>query len=539
MAGKKIYDYIIIGSGFGGSVSAMRLSEKGYDILVLEKGKRLRANDFPKTNWNIRKYLWLSLLKCFGLQNITLFRQVFILSGVGVGGGSLVYANTHMFPPDAFFNNPVWSHYRDWKSTLAPFYKKARFMLGSTRFESPGIEDEALKAVATAMNRGPTFTPVDVGVYFGDPEKQVDPYFKGYGPERMGCIQCAGCMVGCRYNAKNTLDKNYLYFAEKNGALVMPETTAIRVEHRDGLYFVHTRKSTAWFVRRPQKFIARGIIFSGGVLGTLDLLLRQKYKLGTLTNLSDQLGENLRTNSESLCGSSAASTKLNNGVAITSVFSPDEHTNVQICKYPDGSGMMGRLATLAADHPTPVNRFFKMIGVLFTHPGQLLRMLFNFNFAKNSVFLLIMQSLENAMRMKWKRGLLGGRMVIDNRGQKRVPAYIPVGQEVMHRYSKEVGGISLNAIHEIMFNMSTTAHIIGGCPMGETKANGVINDRFEVYGYPNMYILDGSIIPCNLGVNPSLTITALSEYAMDQIPEKPGNTRKGLEERLKTGDRVV
>ena len=532
MAGEKIYDYIIIGSGFGGSVSAMRLSEKGYDVLVLEKGKRLHADDFPKTNWNIRKYLWAPLLKCFGLQNITLFRQVFILSGVGVGGGSLVYANTHMFPPDPFFNNPVWSHYRDWKSTLAPFYQKARFMLGSARFESPGIEDEALKTVATAMNREHTFTPVDVGVYFGNPDKAADPYFKGLGPERTGCVECAGCMVGCRYNAKNTLDKNYLYFAEKNGAVVMPETMAVRVEHRDGLYVVHTRRSTTWLARWGQEFKARGIIFSGGVLGTLDLLLRQKYKLGTLTNLSDQLGENLRTNSESLCGSSAASDKLNNGVAITSVFSPDEHTNVQICKYPDGSGMMGRLATLAADHPIPVKRFFKMIGVIFTHPGRLFRMLSNFNFAKNSVFLLIMQSLENAMRMKWKRGLFGGRMIIDNRGQKRVPAYIQIGQEVMHRYSKEVGGISLNAIHEIMFNMSTTAHIIGGCPMGKTKNEGVVNDRFEVNGYPNMYILDGSIIPCNLGVNPSLTITALSEYAMDQIAEKPGNTRRKLEERL-------
>ena len=532
MADEKIYDYIIIGSGFGGSVSAMRLCEKGYDVLVLEKGKRLRAHDFPKTNWNVRKYLWAPLLKCFGLQNITLFRQVFILSGVGVGGGSLVYANTHMFPPDAFFNNPAWSRYRNWKETLTPYYEKARFMLGSTRFESPGIEDGALKSVADEMHCGDTFKPVNVGVYFGDPDKPEDPYFKGLGPERNGCVHCAGCMVGCRYNAKNTLDKNYLYFAEKNGAVVLPETMAVRVEYRNGLYFVNTQKSTAWFLRRPQTFKTRGIIFSGGVLGTLDLLLKQKYKSKTLIHLSDRLGENLRTNSESLCGSSAAPVKLNNGVAITSVFSPDEHTNVQICKYPDGSGMMGRLATLSADHPKPPVRFLKMIGAIFIHPRRLFRMLFNFNFARNSVFLLIMQSLENAMRMKWKHGFFGGRMIIDNSGQKRVPSYIPVGQEVMHRYSRKVGGISLNAIHEILFNMSTTAHIIGGCPMGKTKEEGVVNDHFQVHGYPKMYILDGSIIPCNLGVNPSLTITALTEYAMDQIPDKSGNTRQKLEEQL-------
>ncbi len=532
MAEDIIYDYIIIGSGFGGSVSAMRLSEKGYDVLVLEKGKRLQAKNFPKTNWNVRKYLWAPLLKCFGLQNITLFRQVFILSGVGVGGGSLVYANTHMFPPDTFFDNPVWSHYRNWKKTLIPYYQKARFMLGSTRFNDPGVEDEALKAVAAEMNRGDTFTAVDVGVYFGEQNESTDPYFKGLGPERSGCTHCAGCMVGCRYNAKNTLDKNYLYFAEQNGAVVIPETMAVRVERDDGLYYVHTRKSTAWFARRPKKYKTRGIVFSGGVLGTMDLLLKQKHKYGTLTNLSDRLGENLRTNSESLCGTSASPIKLNNGVAITSVFSPDEHTNVQICKYPNGSGMMGRLATLAADHASHPVRLFKMFGAIITRPRHLIRMLFNFNFAHNSIFLLVMQSLENAMRMKWKHGLFGGKMIIDNRGQKRVPAYIPIGQEVLHRYSKQVNGVPLNAIHEILFNMSTTAHIIGGCPMGKTKAEGVVNDRFQVHGYPNMYILDGSIIPCNLGVNPSLTITTLSEYAMDQIPEKTGNSRKPLEQKL-------
>lgn len=524
-----LYDYIIIGSGFGGSVSAMRLSEKGYSVLVIEKGKRYAAEDFPKTNWNLRKYLWMPLFKCFGIQKLTFFKQVFVISGVGVGGGSLVYANTHMFPPDAFFENPVWSHFKDWKKTLVPYYDRARFMLGTVKYPKHHQEDLVLKEVARDMGKEASYDNVSVGVYFGDTTKEVDPYFKGLGPPRKGCTECAGCMVGCRHNAKNTLDKNYLWFAEKFGAVILPETLATRIEFKDGVYHVTTQASTSWFKRKVQVFKSKGLVMSGGVLGTMELLLRQKYELHTLPHLSDTLGFNLRTNSESICGVLSRNQKLNHGVALTSIFNPDDHTHIEIVKFPDHSDSMFRLATLATGPGSPFVRTAKLIGNILSQPLTYLKAFFKLNIARNSVIVLVMQTLDNSMKMIWKRGWLGGRMALDNSGQNRVPAYIEIGQQVMHRYARKVNGIAMNSIMEIMFNMSSTAHILGGCPMSSSKEKGVVNERFEVHGYPNMYVLDGSIIPCNLGVNPSLTITALSEYAMDQIPVKPGYKGKNLE----------
>lgn len=534
MPKQTIYDHIIIGSGFGGSVSAMRLSEKGYKVAVLEKGKRYRQNDFPKTNWNVRKYLWVPLLKCFGFMKLTFFKEVFILSGVGVGGGSLVYANTHFVPPDAFFKNKAWAHIRDWKTTLMPFYQKAKFMLGTTKYPHLYLEDEVLKEVAQDMGRSDSFDTVEVGVYFGDPLKPKDPYFKGLGPERNGCTGCAGCMVGCRYNAKNTLDKNYLYFAEKNGAEVFAETLVTRIEFNDAeqLYYIHTQSSTSWFGTRKQVYKSKGLVVSGGVLGTMDLLLKQKYETGTLSRLSDTLGENLRTNSESLCGVLDGDRTLNNGVAISSVFNPDDDTHIEIVKFPNKSGALARLGTMAAGEGSPMVRTAKLIGNIITQPGKFLRATFSSNLPRNSIIFLVMQNLDNSMRMVWKKGLFGGGMKIANDGEEKVPAYIDIGQKVMERYGEKVNGVPMNALTEIMFNMSSTAHILGGCPMGLTPEEGVVNDKFEVHSYPNMYILDGSIIPCNLGVNPSLSITALSEYAMAQIPAKEGNTKKTLEEEM-------
>jgi cholesterol oxidase len=529
---EEVFDYIVIGSGFGGSVSAMRLTEKGYSVLVIEKGKRYRPEDFPKTNWNLRKFLWAPALKFFGFQKLSFFKDVLVLSGVGVGGGSLVYANTHMFPPDAFFRNPRWGHFRDWKSTLTPFYEKARFMLGSTPNPTLNREDEVLREIAKEMGKEDSFAEVNVGVYFGDTEKKTDPYFKGLGPQRSGCTGCAGCMVGCRYDAKNTLDKNYLYFAEANGANVMAETLATRIEYKDGLYHIYTQSSTSWGRKKTQLVKSKGLVVSGGVLGTLRLLLQQKYETGTLPALSDQLGSNLRTNSESICGVTGASEKLNNGVAITSTFNPDDHTHIEVVKYSDGSGAMGRLATMAAGKGSPFVRTAKLIGNIIRQPLKFLKTFFNFSWSSNTVILLVMQTLDSSMRMVWKNGLFGGKMKMNNKGNEPIPVYIDVGQKVMYSYAEKVNGIPQNAITEIIFNMSTTAHILGGCPMGESPEKGVVNDKFQVHGYPGMYILDGSIIPCNLGVNPSLTITALSEYAMSHIPEKEGNRHKPLETQL-------
>ncbi|HMP99417.1 MAG TPA: GMC family oxidoreductase N-terminal domain-containing protein, partial [Cyclobacteriaceae bacterium] len=309
----KDYDYIIIGSGFGGSVSAMRLAEKGYKVLVIEKGKRWEDKDFPKSNWNLKKYVWLPVLRCFGFLRLSFFNEVFILSGVGVGGGSLVYANTHMMPKDSFYQNEIWSHFKNWKEVLAPFYAKARFMLGSTKYEKENAEDLALKEVAEEMGAAHTYGKVDyVGVYLGDTKEERDPYFKGLGPKRKGCIECAGCMVGCRYNAKNTLNKNYLWLAENLfAAEVLAETRCTKIEHHaDGTYTVHTESSTNFLRKTKKSFRTKGLVVSAGVLGTLELLLKQKLVYKTLTKLSDRLGDNLLTNSEMLSGVVAADRKL-------------------------------------------------------------------------------------------------------------------------------------------------------------------------------------------------------------------------------------
>lgn len=529
------FDYLVIGSGFGGSVSAMRLAEKGYTVGVLEKGREYQAKDFPKSNWEVRKFLWAPLLKCFGIQKLTFFKQVFILSGVGVGGGSLVYANTHFVPPDEFFENPSWAKFGNWKQRLAPFYSLAQFMLGTTKNQRLNQEDDLLKGVARDMGREHTFDSVEVGVYFGDTQTPTDPYFKGLGPLRKGCTECAACMVGCRHDAKNTLDKNYLWFARQFGAKVFPETLVTKIEHTGGLYQVHTQSSTSWFGRRKRIFKSKGLVVSGGVLGTMQLLLKQKHDLGTLPNLSDTLGHQLRTNSEMLCGIQSRHEKLNHGIAISSVFNPDDNTHVEICKYSTRSDVMGVFVTYAIGPGSAIVRCLRLAGAFLTQPQAILRNYYRMirgTWAKHSIIFLVMQTLDNSMKMVWKQRPWGGNISIQKTDDKQVPVHIPIGQEVMQRYADKVDGVSGNALTEVVFNMSTTAHILGGCPMGNSPDDGVINERFEVFGYPNMYVLDGSIVQGNLGVNPSLTITALSEYAMSLVPEKPGSAVVPLQEQL-------
>ncbi len=528
----KIYDYIIIGSGFGGSVSAMRLAEKGYSVLIIEKGKNYNNEDFPKTNWNFKKFFWAPMLGWFGIQKITFFPQVMILSGVGVGGGSLVYANTHMVPSDEFFNNPSWSQFKDWKKTLLPFYEKARFMLGTVPNKSLNREDEILKEVADEMNRSSSYKNVDVGVYFGDKEKETDPYFNGHGPLRKGCTECAGCMVGCKYNAKNTLDKNYLFFAKKFKAEIIAERKAEKIEFKNGIYSVETVSSTSRFSKKKMIFSGKGLIVSGGVLGTMDLLLNQKHNYKTLPLLSEQLGENIRTNSEMLCGVTAPKEKLNHGIAISSVFNPDDHTHVEIVKYPDGSNAMKTFSTLATGPGHPLLRIVKLFENIIIHPLSFFKQIFGPNWAHRSVIFLVMQDLDSSMKMLYKKFPFS-RITLWNKKENRVPAYIGVGQETMMKYANKINGLPQNALTEVLFNMSSTAHILGGCPMGKNDKEGVVNEKFEVFNYPNMYILDGSIISGNLGVNPALTITSLSEYAMSWIPEKEGNKNNSLEEQMK------
>lgn len=531
---EETFDYIVIGSGFGGSVSAMRLSEKGYKVLVIEKGKWWKANDFPKSNWSLGKFLWVPALRWFGIMKMDFFKEVLVLSGTGVGGGSLVYANTHMIPKEAFWTNPIWSHFKNWKEVMAPYYERARFMLGSSKYQREFPEDKFLQAVAADMGKSDTYKSVDyVGVYFGDTQKEKDPYFKGLGPMRKGCTECAGCMVGCRENAKNTLDKNYLHFAQDYGAKIVAETQVKKIEFIHNEYLIHTESQTNFWNKNKQTFRSKGLVVSGGVLGTLKLLLEQKYVHKTLPNLSDKLGENILTNSEMIAGVGGAHQKLNNGIAISRVFNPDENTHIELCKYPDGSGAMMRLGVMAAGDGSALVRTAKMLGNMISQPINSFRFFFETEVAKKSIVLLIMQSLPNAMKMQIKKGIFGSSLKFDNEHGIKVPSYIPIGQEVVYRYAEKANAVPMNAFSEVLFSMSTTAHILGGCPMGKTKEEGVVDENFKVHGYPNMMILDGSIVPANLGVNPSFTITALSEYAMDQVPAKEGNLNMTLEDRMK------
>ncbi|NOZ45900.1 MAG: GMC family oxidoreductase [Chlorobi bacterium] len=523
-----IVDYIIIGSGFGGSVAALRLAEKGYSVVVLEKGKRFKTEDFPKTNWNLRKYLWMPGLGFRGIQNLTYFKNAFILSGCGVGGGSLVYANTLMKPPKAFFINEQWREFNDWESILEPHYETAGFMLGRTKLVDKNPEDNILHEVAAGLGKKDSFDNVYVGVNFNKEKEGQDPYFNGFGPKRNACTLCAGCMVGCRDNAKNTLDKNYLYFAEKLGAEIIPNTKAYKIEY-DGKTYNISVKSKG----KKKYFRAKGVIVSGGVLGTLDLLLKQKYKYKTMSGISGTLGNKLRTNSESLCAATFSDIKLNNGVAISSIFKPDNNTYVEIVKYPTGSNVMRSLLTIAVNDSKNTklrkfNYFFKVL----VNPILFLRMFFNRKWADNTIIFLVMQTVDNSMKMVLKNRFFRKKLSIVNKGQKKVPAYIAAGQKVMRSYSKIANAIPQNAITEILFNTPSTAHILGGCPMGNSVEEGVVDRNLSVFNYPNMYIVDGSVIQGNLGVNPSFTITALAEYAMSKIPEKKGNVVMSVKDRI-------
>jgi cholesterol oxidase len=472
-------------------------------------------------------------LRFFGFQKISFYSTASILSGTGVGGGSLVYANTLYIPPDDFFNNISWSHFGDWKKTLKPFYERASFMLGRSKYSKLNTEDIALKEVAKDMNAADTFDTVHVGVNLNGPDGENDPYFNGSGPIRKRCTECGGCMVGCRENAKNSLDRNYLWFAEKLGLEILAETKAEKIVFNDNLYHIEIKNVTSFLFHKKRIIRSKGLILAAGTLGTLELLLKQKYRYYTLPFLSEKLGYQLRTNAETLCAVSGASEKMNNGLAITSSFNPDSLTKVEVVKYPDNSNAMKWFFGLSAEGArTPVQRSWNLLVRTFTHPVQFLKTFFNFRWSSNLVILLVMQTVDNAMRMVWKSTFLGGKMKIVNNGQKKVPAYIPVGQEVLNRYAKKVNGIPQNILLEVIFNRPTTAHILGGCPMSDSPANGVIDSSFKVFGYPDFYITDGSAIQGNIGVNPSLTITAVAEYAMSRIMDKEGTKRADLSDQL-------
>ncbi len=521
------YDFVIIGSGFGGSVSALRLAEKGYRVAVLESGKRYRTEDFPKTNWNIFKYLWMPVLRCFGILRLTLLSDVLILSGSGVGGGSLGYANTLLTPPAPFFKDPQWAEMGDWQSILEPHYQTARKMLGVTRNQKLYRADELLRDIAAEMGRGDTFSPQDVGVFFGEPDKTVsDPYFDGKGPDRAGCNFCGGCMVGCRYNAKNTLDKNYLYLAEKLGAVIFPETKATLIrENRNGSYDIDTVRSTALFARGRRTFQANQVVLSAGVLGTVPLLLNCQSQ-GTLPRLSPMLGSRVRTNSETLMGVTSINdgNDYSKGIAITSSIYPDDVTHVEPVRYSAGSDLMSFLATIYVDAPHPWVRRLKWLAAICRHPAGFLRSLWPGGWARRTIILLVMQTVDNSLRLvrkrRWWWPFNPSLVSVPENRKKQAPVRIPQAHRVTRALAEKTGGVAQSAVSEALLNTGITAHILGGCPIGPDPGKGVIDGKNRVYGHESIYVVDGSMIPANLGVNPGLTITAMAEHAMSHIPSK-------------------
>lgn len=519
----EFYDYIIIGSGFGGSVSALRLSEKGYKVLVIEKGKWWKPEGFPKTNWNLRKWLWLPSLRLFGFFKMTFMRHVGILSGVGVGGGSLVYANTLPRPKDVFFQSGSWAGAARWKDELEPFYQEAERMLGTDRNPKLFDSDLALKKVALEMGHEKEFEPTDVAVFFGEPEVTVpDPFFDGEGPEREGCTHCGGCMTGCRYNAKNTLDKNYLFLAQKKGARVMAERKVIDVkpdQTEDGSkgYVVTFKKSTSFFKGPKRQVKANGVIFSGGVLGTVRMLLNMKEK--NLPNISDKIGDDIRTNNESLVLVHSHDKKdkdYSKGVAIGSIFPPDDDSHVEPVRYGSGSGFFKLMGIPMIYGKNAWVRIGKLLIHFVKHPTWMPRMLFSKNFSKESMILLFMQHLDSTLR--FKKGVLNMNSTVST--GKAPTSFIPRAKELAERTAKVIKGAPFVMTTEVLFGIPTTAHILGGSVIGKTKEEGVIDANQKVFGYENMYVCDGSAISANPGVNPSLTITAMTERAMSKIPMK-------------------
>ncbi|MBU0528366.1 GMC family oxidoreductase [bacterium] len=517
------YDYIIIGSGFGGSVSALRLAEKGYSVLVIEQGKRYQTEDFPKTNWNFRKYFWFPKLALYGIQAMTLLKDVFILHGTGVGGGSLVYANNLLIPPDNVFDDLRWGS-KGWKEKLAPFYKLAQTMLGATPSKVITKADKILKECAAEIGKEDTFHVNDVGIYFGEEEVTVpDPYFDGKGPDRTGCTLCGGCLVGCRYGAKNTLDKNYLFLAEQLGVTIIPETKVVDVNPTsNNQYQISTKKVTGIFSKKST-FNTKGVIFSGGVMGTVKLLHQCKDN-GSLPNISKELGNVIRTNSETLVGVKANDKEDHSkGIAITSGIYPDEHTHIEAVRYAKGQDAMSGLATVLTDGRQRLPRQISYLYTIFRHPIQFIKSFWPFKWAEKTTILLVMQTISNYMKFEYKPRFwrLGGKSMNSNwQTDEKVPSYIPIANDFAKRFAKRTNGMAFSVLPEVLFDTSSTAHILGGCIMSDSPENGVIDFSGKIHGYDNLYVVDGSIVPANLGVNPSLTITALSEYIMDQFPEK-------------------
>ncbi|WP_432850861.1 GMC oxidoreductase [Amycolatopsis sp. CA-161197] len=516
------YDVLVIGSGFGGSVTALRLTEKGYRVGVLEAGRRFADDEFAKTSWRLRKYLWAPKLGLYGIQRLTLLKNTFVMSGTGVGGGSLVYANTLYEPPDAFYQDKQWAHLTDWKDELAPYYDQAKRMLGVVENPLTTPADEVLREVADDMGIGHTYRRTPVGVYFGSApgEESPDPFFGGAGPARRACTHCGECMTGCRVGAKNTTVKNYLYLAEQAGAEVHPLTTVVSVRPVDGGYAVDTERTGRWVRRGRRTFTAREVVFSAAALGT-QRLLHQLRDNGTLPGLSPRLGLLARTNSEAVLAARSLrkDTDYTRGVAITSSIHPDAVTHVEPVRYGKGSNVMGLMATVLVDAEPGKRRWALGLRELARRWRQLPRLHNPRHWSERMIGLLVMQTLDNSVTTYTKRGLLGRRMTTRQGTGEPSPDWIPAGHEVTRRVAAKIGGLPQGAWTDLA-NTPITGHFIGGCAIGDSPDTGVVDPYQRVYGHPGLHIVDGSTISANLGVNPSLTITAQAERALALWPNK-------------------
>jgi cholesterol oxidase len=523
------FDYLVVGSGFGGSVAAMRLAQKGYTVGIVEAGKRWHADEFPRSNWNLRKFLWLPSLGLYGTWRLRLINGVFILAGSGVGGGSLNYANTLYVPPDVFFDRPSVRRLGG-KAELLPYYDLAGRMLGKAANPVETPQDVLMRETAAEIGRESTYRLTNVAVYFGkEGEPAADPYFEGEGPDRIGCELCGECMTGCRKDAKNSLDKNYLYFAEKFGARVFAENRVVDIEplSPDGGegYLVRTRKTTG--LLRGSRGLAirtKGLVLAAGALGTNTLLLDMKRK-GRLPNLSEHLGRYARTNSETLLGvrSLASGADFTRGVAITSSVHPDDETHVEPVRFGKGHDAMSPLVAALTDGEKKIPRVLRWIGNELRHPIRNLKLHNPVGWARETVILLVMQTRDNFFHLRRARPWFFpfAAFLSTRRGPDRGhPSWLPVGNDFGRRMARRMGGVAANVVTEVTVNAPITAHILGGTSFGPTPEEGVIDEWNRVNGYEGMIVCDGSQIPENLGVNPALSITAFAERAMSFIPPK-------------------
>ena len=534
------FDFIIIGSGFGGSVCAHRLSEKGYTVAVMEMGRRWGPENLPRTSWSLQRWFWRPKLGLRGFFNMRLFRHVTVYHGCAVGGGSITYGATLLEPPKNVWESGTWANLSNWTSNMAEHYATAERMLGIAENQILGPADHLLKSTADAVGCGQTFYRTRVGIWqaSGTQAGQTydDPFFSREGPPRTACVGCGGCIMGCRYGAKNTLDLNYLYLAEKRGARVFSETKVVDVRPLNGAadggqgYEAHTVRSTAWVRRHPQRFTARAVIFAASALGTMELLFRLREK-GSLPAISAQVGKHVRTNSESLIGARMTGCRedYSEGISIGSGVYIDAHTHIEAVRYPRGSDTMGLLTTALTDGSPGAGRIAmwarNVVTSFLRHPIQSWRMARPWRWARETVILLCMQALDGEIEMSWSRPWFWPfRKFLVSRGP-RIPTYIPQANQFARKFAELAGGTGMSTLPEILFNVPGTAHCIGGCVIADSSTHGVVDPQQRVFGYKNMYICDGSVIAANLGVNPSLTITALAERAMSFIP---ANTAKTL-----------